>query len=429
MAVTTHVTKIAEPEWPLPNRTATGGASVDPNIIFNEGHVVAIVTYSVLMVISAIGNITVLSTILRRRRKTRSRINTMLMHLAIADLIVTFLMMPLEIVWNYHVQWIFGDTWCRITAFFRIFGLFLSGFILICISVDRYLAVLKPLSLSQVDRRGKLMLASAWIASTLCSAPQIYVFHVEKHPHVANFTQCVTFHSFPSRGYEIAYNYFGMIMMYCLPLVAIIYCYAAILVEIYQRSHSIDNIRRSGLGFLGRAKSRTLKMTIIIVVVFIICWTPYYIICVWFWTDSQSARNLDQRIQKTLFMFASTNSCANPIVYGLFNIKTRSGGVQRGTELESQGHTDFMKYVSWKKDKRNLGPDTANNVRPKASPGQTKPMACLECSLSTSGVGKGGSATTIHYVTTGKKVQNKVCHIDTNNTCVVVLRGVHMINS
>lgn len=102
---------------------------------------------------------------------------------------------------------------------------------------------------------------------------------------------------------------------------------------------------------------------------------------------------------------------------------------QRGTELESQGHTDFMKYVSWKKDKRNLGPDTANNVRPKASPGQTKPMACLECSLSTSGVGKGGSATTIHYVTTSKKVQNEVCHIDTNNTCVVVLRGVHMINS
>ncbi|XP_026678489.1 gonadotropin-releasing hormone II receptor-like [Diaphorina citri] len=250
MAVTTHVTKIAEPEWPLPNRTATGGASVDPNIIFNEGHVVAIVTYSVLMVISAIGNITVLSTILRRRRKTRSRINTMLMHLAIADLIVTFLMMPLEIVWNYHVQWIFGDTWCRITAFFRIFGLFLSGFILICISVDR-------------------------------STVNVKVF----------VNRCA---------------------------------------DNSQKPLSNNNIRRSGLGFLGRAKSRTLKMTIIIVVVFIICWTPYYIICVWFWTDSQSARNLDQRIQKTLFMFASTNSCANPIVYGLFNIKTRSGGVQVG---------------------------------------------------------------------------------------------------
>uniref|UniRef100_A0A8D8LBA0 Gonadotropin-releasing hormone II receptor n=1 Tax=Cacopsylla melanoneura TaxID=428564 RepID=A0A8D8LBA0_9HEMI len=349
MALTTDVSKINETQWP--NRTNI----TDPNLVFNSGHVVAIATYSVLMVISAIGNITVLSTILRRRRKTRSRINTMLMHLAIADLIVTFLMMPLEIVWNWHVQWVFGDVWCRITAFFRIFGLFLSGFILICISVDRYLAVLKPLSLSQVDRRGKIMLASAWIASIICSAPQVYVFHVEEHPTEANFTQCVTFHSFPSKAYENAYNYFGMIMMYCLPLLAIIYCYAAILVEIYQRSQSIDNIRRSGLGFLGRAKSRTLKMTIIIVVVFIICWTPYYIMCVWFWTEPVTANDIDHRIQKTLFMFASTNSCANPIVYGLFNIKTRRGANQVGGSRGCRGGKKSLASVaSYSSDQYNF---------------------------------------------------------------------------
>lgn len=40
-----------------------------------------------------------------------------------------------------------------------------------------------------------------------------------------------------------------------------------------------DNVRR--LGFLGRAKSRTLKMTIIIVIVFVVCWTPYYIMAIW----------------------------------------------------------------------------------------------------------------------------------------------------
>jgi len=55
---------------------------------FNEGHVVAIVTYSILMVVSAIGNITVLTIILKRRRKAGTRIHAMLMHLAIADLLV-----------------------------------------------------------------------------------------------------------------------------------------------------------------------------------------------------------------------------------------------------------------------------------------------------------------------------------------------------
>lgn len=42
-----------------------------------------------------------------------------------------------------------------------------------------------------------------------------------------------------------------------------------------------DKLRRSSLGFLGRAKIRTLKMTIIIVLVFFVCSTPYYVMMVW----------------------------------------------------------------------------------------------------------------------------------------------------
>lgn len=59
---------------------------------FNEGHVVSIVTYSILMVTAAVGNITVLVILLKRRRNMRSRINTMVMHLAIADLMVSVLL-------------------------------------------------------------------------------------------------------------------------------------------------------------------------------------------------------------------------------------------------------------------------------------------------------------------------------------------------
>ena len=56
---------------------------------FNDGHRMAIVTYSVLMVVSAVGNLTVLITILRRRRALRMSNNHMFMHLAIADLLVS----------------------------------------------------------------------------------------------------------------------------------------------------------------------------------------------------------------------------------------------------------------------------------------------------------------------------------------------------
>ena len=42
-----------------------------------------------------------------------------------------------------------------------------------------------------------------------------------------------------------------------------------------------DGLRRSGTGILNRARARTLKMTFVIVLVFIMCWTPYYIISLW----------------------------------------------------------------------------------------------------------------------------------------------------
>lgn len=42
-----------------------------------------------------------------------------------------------------------------------------------------------------------------------------------------------------------------------------------------------------------------------------------------YWTDMQSAQMVDQKVQHALFMFACTNSCMNPIVYGAFNIRTR----------------------------------------------------------------------------------------------------------
>lgn len=47
------------------------------------------------------------------------------------------------------------------------------------------------------------------------------------------------------------------------------------------------------------------------------------LLCCRYWYDRKSAAKVDQRIQKGLFMFAVTNSCMNPIVYGAFNIRVR----------------------------------------------------------------------------------------------------------
>lgn len=64
----------------------------------------------------------------------------------------------------------------------------------------------------------------------------MFVFHVERHPDYLWYEQCITFNSFSSRHLEVIYVFFGMFMMYGLPLLVIIFSYVSILGEIYRRS-------------------------------------------------------------------------------------------------------------------------------------------------------------------------------------------------
>lgn len=102
--------------------------------------------------------------------------------------------------------------------------------------ICRYFAVIKPMKLAGIDRRGKVMLCIAWIGSFVCSTPQAIIFHVETHPNITYYEQCVTYGFFKYEYQEIIYSFLGMIVMYALPLIIIIFCYASIYIELYKKS-------------------------------------------------------------------------------------------------------------------------------------------------------------------------------------------------
>ena len=159
----------------LNNSSDEGG--LPPEMTFNDDRKMAVIAYSTLFFIAAISNLTVFLTLFRNRHR-KSRVNLFIMHLSAADLIVTFIMLPLETIWNITVAWLAGDIACRMLMFFRAFGLYLSSFILVTISLDRYFAILHPLSMNDADKRGKLMLTMAWLFSGIASLPQVSPFSI-----------------------------------------------------------------------------------------------------------------------------------------------------------------------------------------------------------------------------------------------------------
>lgn len=122
-------------------------------------------------------------------------------------------------------------------SFFRIFGVYLSSFVIVCISLDRYYAILMPLKISGIDRRSRIMLLCAWIGAIICSLPQAYIFHVETHPEVKWYHQCVDFNSFGEiELLDKIYKMSTILIFYFFPLIVIIVCYSRIYYKIYQRT-------------------------------------------------------------------------------------------------------------------------------------------------------------------------------------------------
>ena len=75
-----------------------------------------------------------------------------------------------------------------------------------------------------------------------------------------------------------------------------------------------------------RARMRTLKMSLVIVLCFIVCWTPYYLLGLWYWFFPDHIEGkVSHSLTHILFIFGLFNACLDPIVYGLFTVRLRKG--------------------------------------------------------------------------------------------------------
>jgi len=126
----------------------------------------------ILCALSACCNLAVLYLANQNHRK-RSHVRLIITNLAVADLLVTFIVMPLDAVWNITVQWLAGDLACRTLMFLKLVAMYSCAFVTVVISLDRQAAILNPLSINKAKRRNKVMLSVAWTTSVVLSIPQV----------------------------------------------------------------------------------------------------------------------------------------------------------------------------------------------------------------------------------------------------------------
>lgn len=144
---------------------------------FNEAFMTRTIILGIMFLMALIGNT---ATIIQmyRMRKRRSTINTLIVNLAVADLIITFFPMGVQAVWASTVQWLAGNAMCKIVKFCTATGLLASTYITVVISLDRCCVIMDPISRHKAPKRVKTMVVISWVLSALFSIPQVRMFFV-----------------------------------------------------------------------------------------------------------------------------------------------------------------------------------------------------------------------------------------------------------
>ncbi|KAM9854768.1 gonadotropin releasing hormone receptor 4 [Aulostomus maculatus] len=310
------------------NASADGDALQLPT--FSTAAKVRVIITFCLCAVSAVCNLVVLWAACNGGKR-KSHVRILIMNLTVADLLVTFIVMPVDAVWNITVQWQAGDVACRLLMFLKLVAMYSCAFVTVVISLDRQSAILNPLGISEAKRKSKIMLTTAWTMSVFLSLPQMFIFHNVTITVPENFTQCTTHGSFVHHWQETLYNMFTFVFLFLLPLVIMIFCYTRILIEISSRMArnnllSRDVYLRRSHNNIPKARMRTLKMSIVIVTSFIICWTPYYLLGLWYWLfPEKMEETVSHSLTHMLFVFGLFNACLDPITYGLFTIHLHQG--------------------------------------------------------------------------------------------------------
>ncbi|XP_022109623.1 cardioacceleratory peptide receptor-like [Acanthaster planci] len=281
----------------------------------------------VLFFLGVIGNSLALLWIWKNRKR-RSRVNNIVLGLATADFCVCIFTMLVSVIYelqNYH--WYAGNVGCKIIMALQTASLMASSYMLVIMALDRHQAIRAPL---KEGFSVKKMTILAWGLALGLSIPQMIVWQIKNK----GFDSCLT-NLKETPQWRLVYLIFGGLFMFFIPFVIITVAYIRLSKKIWDKARETSGKARNsskkkkiymqstGSSSLNRAKIKTLKMSVVIIVLFVLCGLPYFVVEMIqsYLLHVESSLNPD--VLGVFGIFAVSNSAVNPYVFLFFNKRTK----------------------------------------------------------------------------------------------------------
>ena len=237
---------------------------------------ILISSYSLIIIVSLIGNLMVCKVMFGKRRPL-SKTNGLIINLAISDLLMTVLNIPFNIVRFVSNNWPFGAVMCVLVPFSQSVSVHTSSITMMFIAIERY----KTTVLSQhFNQRSFRMRYSPFISTVVCIWFLAIVFSI---PHgifnklvyskLLCITRCRVEYPEPKQEFRQKITLFTLFSQYLIPILITIVSYLRICLFLWRR-RIVGSVSEDRREFMNRRKLRRIKMLIIVVLVFAICWLP-----------------------------------------------------------------------------------------------------------------------------------------------------------
>ncbi|XP_015226447.1 PREDICTED: vasopressin V2 receptor-like [Cyprinodon variegatus] len=261
-----------------------------------------------------------------KRRKQLSRMRVFVFHLCVADLVVTFFQVCPQLMWDITDRFVGPDILCRLVKYLQVVGMFASTYMIVVMTIDRYQAICNPMVTFQRRRaRWNGPVCAAWCVSFIGSLPQVFIFsRVEVAPGVYD-----CWAQFVMPWGLRTYVTWTTLVIFVLPILIVIVCQVRICrtvhTNIHLKAHQGEAVtkplssRASCVAGLSKARVKTVKMTVVIVLAYIVCWAPFFTVQLWSVWDTEAPTQ--SATFTILMLLASLNSCVNPCIYLAFSGK------------------------------------------------------------------------------------------------------------
>lgn len=269
---------------------------------------------SIIILISIVGNSLVCVAVFKVRQMRKIG-NFYLVSLAIADLLVSLLVMTFALANDIMEEWVFGHSFCSVWISLDIMCSTASILNLCAISLDRYIHIRDPLHYENwmTKKRTAIIITLVWVCSCLISFLPIHLgWH--KPDSALSHTEGCQFDINP------VYAVISSTVSFIIPCVVMLSIYCKLYSTAQQH---VRNIRRTYAceRYDGSLSDHKAAITLgIIMGVFLLCWTPFFVVNL---TAAACKTCVPPLAFKIITWLGYANSSLNPIIYSIFNTDFR----------------------------------------------------------------------------------------------------------